>query len=187
MSETLDLFKTALGLGEPWRVTRSDFDVAQGRLDLYLEGYSQRNCLLKEDEPADRVESRFECFSGSAVVGMQDSPGLDVGDNAFDGRAESVDDRVIGLAVVAEFGAWRFLGRADDLASLVALVADGVAVADAREGRCAVELPECFGIVGLAGQRRRQVHQLPAKVGDYLDVVPGGLVFPGVQLRGVLP
>ena len=31
MSETLDLFKAALGLGEPWRVTRSDFDVAQGR------------------------------------------------------------------------------------------------------------------------------------------------------------
>ena len=30
MSETLDLFKAALGLGEPWRVTRSDFDVAQG-------------------------------------------------------------------------------------------------------------------------------------------------------------
>src|SRR5664280_393811 len=37
MSETLDLFKAALGLGEPWRVTRSDFDVAQGRLDLYLD------------------------------------------------------------------------------------------------------------------------------------------------------
>jgi len=71
-----------------------------------------------EDQPADRVESRFECFSGPAVVGVQDSPGLDVGDNAFDGGAESVDDRVIGLAVVAEFGAWRFLGRADDLASL---------------------------------------------------------------------
>ena len=30
MSETLDLFKAALGLAEPWRVTRSDFDVAQG-------------------------------------------------------------------------------------------------------------------------------------------------------------
>ena len=29
MSETLDLFKAALGLAEPWRVTRSDFDVAQ--------------------------------------------------------------------------------------------------------------------------------------------------------------
>ena len=37
MSETLDLFKAALGLAEPWRVTRSDFDVAQGRLDLYLD------------------------------------------------------------------------------------------------------------------------------------------------------
>jgi transposase len=37
MSETLDLFKAALGLAEPWRVTRSDFDVVQGRLDLYLD------------------------------------------------------------------------------------------------------------------------------------------------------
>ena len=37
MSETSDLFKAALGLAEPWRVTRSDFDVAQGRLDLYLD------------------------------------------------------------------------------------------------------------------------------------------------------
>jgi len=37
MSETLDLFKAALGLAEPWRVTRSDFDVAQGRLDLFLD------------------------------------------------------------------------------------------------------------------------------------------------------
>jgi hypothetical protein len=37
MSETLDLFKAALGLAEPWRVTRSDFDVLQGRLDLYLD------------------------------------------------------------------------------------------------------------------------------------------------------
>ena len=35
MSETLDLFKAALGLGEQWRVTRSDFDVEQCRLDLY--------------------------------------------------------------------------------------------------------------------------------------------------------
>ena len=37
MSETLDLFKAALGLAEPWRVTRSDFNVARGRLDLYLD------------------------------------------------------------------------------------------------------------------------------------------------------
>src|SRR5664280_2598035 len=35
MSETLDLFKAALGLAEPWRVTRSDFDVVPGRLDFF--------------------------------------------------------------------------------------------------------------------------------------------------------
>jgi hypothetical protein len=37
MSETLDLFKAALGLAEPWRVTHSDLDVVQGRPDLYLD------------------------------------------------------------------------------------------------------------------------------------------------------
>ena len=43
MPETLDLFKAALGLGEPWRVTRSDFDVAQGAwLDLYLDSRGGR-------------------------------------------------------------------------------------------------------------------------------------------------
>src|SRR5664279_4735125 len=55
MSETLDLFKTALGLGEPWRVTRSDFDVAQGRLDLYL------------DFPAGRA---FRVFGGGLRSGF---------------------------------------------------------------------------------------------------------------------
>jgi transposase len=36
MSEWAELFKDALGLDQPWQVTRSDFDVAAGRLDLYL-------------------------------------------------------------------------------------------------------------------------------------------------------
>jgi len=42
MPETLDLFKAALVSGEPWRVTRSDFDVAQGRPDLYLDSRGGR-------------------------------------------------------------------------------------------------------------------------------------------------
>lgn len=37
VSDRLDLFKAALGLGEPWEVTGSEFDVAVGRLDLYLD------------------------------------------------------------------------------------------------------------------------------------------------------
>ena len=66
---------------------------------------------------------------------MEDSPGLDVGDDALDGRAQPVDNCVVGFEVVAEFGALGFLCRVDDFASLVALVADGVAGGDAGEDR----------------------------------------------------
>ena len=32
-----DLFQLALGLSSPWMVTRSEFDAADGRLDLYVD------------------------------------------------------------------------------------------------------------------------------------------------------
>ncbi len=37
MSEWAGLFGDALGLEQPWQVVGSDFDVAAGRLDLYLD------------------------------------------------------------------------------------------------------------------------------------------------------
>src|SRR5665648_1129787 len=36
-SGNLDLFKMALGLEDPWKVTRTDFNPEGGRLDLYLD------------------------------------------------------------------------------------------------------------------------------------------------------
>src|SRR5674536_137097 len=36
-SGNLDLFKLALGLEDPWKVTRTDFNPEGGRLDLYLD------------------------------------------------------------------------------------------------------------------------------------------------------
>ena len=66
---------------------------------------------------------------------MEYSPGLDVGDDPLDCCAQTVDDCVVGFDAVAEFGALGLLCRADDLASLVALVADGVAGGDAGEDR----------------------------------------------------
>ena len=33
----LELFKLALGLADPWQVTRTDFDPDSSRLDLYLD------------------------------------------------------------------------------------------------------------------------------------------------------
>ena len=37
MNEKLELFRAALGLAEPWRVVRTEFDAAARRLDLYLD------------------------------------------------------------------------------------------------------------------------------------------------------
>jgi hypothetical protein len=36
MAEVDDLFRAALGLAEPWQVTRTAFDATARRLDLYL-------------------------------------------------------------------------------------------------------------------------------------------------------
>ena len=78
MSETLDLFKTALGLGEPWRVTRSDFDVVQGRLDLYLDflrgarfacavpGCDQGSCPVHDTE--DKTWRHMDFFQYKAFL-----------------------------------------------------------------------------------------------------------------------
>lgn len=78
MSETLDLFKAALGLGEPWRVTRSDFDVAQGRLDLYLDfprgarfgcavaGCDQGSCPVHDTE--DKTWRHLDFFQYKAFL-----------------------------------------------------------------------------------------------------------------------
>jgi transposase len=35
--DELGLFTAALGLGGPWRVTRSEFDAERTQLDLYLD------------------------------------------------------------------------------------------------------------------------------------------------------
>lgn len=37
MGEELDLFKLALGLADPWQVTRTEFDPGESRLDLWLD------------------------------------------------------------------------------------------------------------------------------------------------------
>ena len=37
MAEVDDLFQAALGIAEPWQVTRTEFDVTAHRLDLYLD------------------------------------------------------------------------------------------------------------------------------------------------------
>jgi transposase len=53
MAEVDDLFQAALGLAEPWQVTRTEFDVTARRLDLYLDfPRGARFACPEGDEPA---------------------------------------------------------------------------------------------------------------------------------------
>ena len=50
MAEIDDLFQAAVGLAEPWQVTRTEFDATARRLDLYLDWVWLlcRDCLTWE-------------------------------------------------------------------------------------------------------------------------------------------
>ncbi len=53
MAEVDDLFQAALGVAEPWRVTRTEFDATARRLDLYLDfPKGARFACPEGDEPA---------------------------------------------------------------------------------------------------------------------------------------
>ena len=41
--DELGLFTAALGLSEPWRVTRTEFDPERPQLDLYLDVCHERD------------------------------------------------------------------------------------------------------------------------------------------------
>jgi transposase len=76
--DKLDLFKLALGLGEPWRVTRTEFDPAAGRLDLYLDfprgarfacpepGCPRRECPVHDTE--DKTWRHMDFFQHKAFL-----------------------------------------------------------------------------------------------------------------------
>jgi transposase len=76
--EKLDLFRAALGLEEPWMVTRTDFDVAEGRLDLGLdfpraarfacpvEGCDQLACPVHDTE--DKTWRHLDFFQHRAYL-----------------------------------------------------------------------------------------------------------------------
>lgn len=76
--EKLDLFGAALGLREPWMVTRTDFDVAEGRLDVRLDfprgarfacpvaGCEQSACAVHDTE--DKTWRHLDFFQHKAYL-----------------------------------------------------------------------------------------------------------------------
>src|SRR5674536_398891 len=77
-SGNLDLFKMALGLEDPWKVTRTDFNPEGGRLDLYLDfhrgarfsgpvdGCGQKACPVRDAE--DRQWRHLDVFQHEAYM-----------------------------------------------------------------------------------------------------------------------
>jgi hypothetical protein len=76
--EQSDLFGLALGLQQPWTVTRTDFDAAAGRLDLYLDfprgarfacpvaGCGQGECAVHDTE--DKTWRHMDFFQHKAYL-----------------------------------------------------------------------------------------------------------------------
>jgi transposase len=76
--ESLDLFRLALGLQQPWNVTRTDFDAAASRLDLYLDfprgarfacpvaGCGQGECSVHDTE--DKTWRHMDFFQHKAYL-----------------------------------------------------------------------------------------------------------------------
>jgi transposase len=76
--EQSDLFGLALGLQQPWMVTRTDFNAAEGRLDLYLnfprgarfpcpvEGCGRGECWVHDTE--DKTWRHMDFFQHKAYL-----------------------------------------------------------------------------------------------------------------------
>jgi hypothetical protein len=73
-----DLFKVALGLGEPWTVARAGFDPGEGRRDVWIgfprdpgfpcpaEGCAQTACPVRDTE--DKQWPRLDFFGHKACL-----------------------------------------------------------------------------------------------------------------------
>ena len=86
-----------------------------------MEAYSWG---VGEDESRDGLYCGFEGVVRATVISVQDTPGLEVRDDAFDEVADAVDGRVVSFIGVGEFTMGGFLHGGDHSQSDVALVPD---------------------------------------------------------------
>ena len=76
----------------------------------------------------------------TTVVCVEDPPRLEVGDESFNGCPQCRDDGVVRFVYLAELSARRCLAWGDDIAPLVALVADAApGMSDDLGDRCGGE------------------------------------------------
>jgi hypothetical protein len=118
------------------------------------------------------------------VVGVEDPPRFEVGDESFDRGSEGRDDSVVLFVAFAEFSAWWGLTWGDDAAPLVAFIADSAAgFFDDLGDRCGGER---FRIVGASWKGIGNVDGVSVKETDQLCVESNRAVFAAPQLGVVL-
>ena len=120
-----------------------------GRLTLTISTYTREKKAYSwgvgEDESRDGLYCGFEGVVGAAVIGVQDTPGLEVRDDTFDEIADTIDGRVVSPVGVGEFTMGGFLHGGDHSQSDVALVPDMIVSIEGCEesgfldGLCIVE------------------------------------------------
>src|SRR4051794_32997477 len=92
------------------------------------------SCQRVELQPDDRGDRRVECVEWAPVVGVENSPVLQVGDAAFDDGAGLVDGGVEYLLPVEKIDAVGLLDGCDYAAAHVAFVAGPVAGVSPGQG-----------------------------------------------------
>ena len=129
------------------------------------------------------------CFWGgvveSAVIGVEDAPGLELGVGSFDGRADRADLPVVFfVALSVVFLVWEFPDRGDD-AGLAdeSFVPDQTDVGQLQDVRFA----QRGDVVGRSREGVGDPDDVAEEVGQDVEVAPGGLVLAGPVLGVVLP
>lgn len=130
-------------------------------------------------EGSDSFERRGVGVPWSAVIGMHAAPRLEMGDHLFDDVSHLVDRGVELFLPVKEFTSPWFAIRSRGVSPYVAPIAERVLLA---EQLAESSIVYGFGVVGLAGQRVRDMQEIPSKITDELVGMAGSLVLPRVQL-----
>ena len=116
----------------------------------------------------------FEGVVGAAVIGVQDTLGLEVRDDTLNEVTDTVDGRVVSLVGVGEFSMGGFLHGADYPQSDVALVPT------MRRGiKCLEEAGflDCLCIMNTTRQGRGDPGELSGQGAGHLQVHACGVVF----------
>jgi hypothetical protein len=163
---------------------RIDTEIEPCRIEVELlgslpgglfRGNSHERVELQPDNCGDCCVERAQ---RSPVVGVENSPGFQVGDDAFDHSAGLIDGRVERLLPVKEFDALDLLDGRDHAASDIALVA-GPGVG--RQPAKGPGLVQAVHVMASAGDRIGDPHELTFEGAHDLNVHAGRLVLPRVQ------